>query len=172
MPSRVQLPQFIEQIASTPSLGTLALTYSPFNGLYIVVQANSAKSLYMLCLPNNPKMYPGFHTKLLKPFILNNAEVFPDCELPKLGIVVMEDGEEVVIYKIVNEHVRRQGKQYLVHWIGYNHKHKASCLCPFYQSDLSVVSNPANFQVCSYHQIHILWISEQAKKMRQHMTAW
>ncbi len=83
-----------------------------FDGPYVVVRTNSAKSLYTLRLPNNPKTYPGFHAKLLKPFVPNDAEAFPDRELPKPGIVVTEDGEEeVMIDKIVDERVRGRGKQ-------------------------------------------------------------
>lgn len=95
-----------------------------YDGPYVVVKANSAKSLYTLRLPNNPKTYPGFHAKLLKPFQPNDAEAFPDRELPKPGIVVTEDGqEEVMIDKIVDERVRGRGKQYLVRWIGYGKEH-------------------------------------------------
>ena len=95
-----------------------------FDGPYVVVRTNSAKSLYTLRLPNNPKTYPGFHAKLLKPFVPNDAEAFPDRELPKPGIVVTEDGEEeVMIDKIVDERVRGRGKQYLVRWVGYGKEH-------------------------------------------------
>ena len=95
-----------------------------FDGPYTVVAAFPEKSEYTLRLPNNPKTFPSFHASLLKPFVPNDPDYFPDRELPKPGIVVTEDGtEETLIDKIVDEKRWGRGKRYLVRWVGYGKEH-------------------------------------------------
>jgi hypothetical protein len=77
-------------------------------------------STYKLELPNNPNTFPIFHASELKRFIANDPDLFPSHELTKPGPVVTSEGEvEWTIEKIVDEHKRGKGKQYLVKWVGY-----------------------------------------------------
>ena len=95
-----------------------------FDGPYTVVKAFPEKSEYTLRLPNNPKTFPGFHSSLLKPFIPNDPDLFPDREFKWPGAIVTEDGmEENYIDKIVDERMRGRGKQYLVRWVGFGKDH-------------------------------------------------
>ena len=95
-----------------------------FDGPYSIVAAHPEKSEYTLRLPNNPRSFPGFHASLLKPFVPNDADAYPDRELPNPGIVVTEDGtEEVLVDKIVDERNWGRGRQYKVRWIGYGKEH-------------------------------------------------
>lgn len=81
------------------------------DGPYTVVKAFPEKSEYTLRLPNNPQTFPGFHSSLLKPFIPNDATLFPDREFTRPGAVVTEDGtEENMIDKIVDARRRGRGK--------------------------------------------------------------
>jgi hypothetical protein len=73
-----------------------------------VVKAFPEKSEYTLRLPNNPQTFPGFHSNLLKPFVPNDPQMFPDREFTRPGAIVTEDGtEENMIDKIVDP--RRRG---------------------------------------------------------------
>jgi hypothetical protein len=95
-----------------------------FDGPYEITAAFPEKSVYTLRLPNNPTSYPGFHASLLKPFILNDPDLFPNRALVKPGIVVTEDGsEETLIDRIVDARRRGRGIQYLVRWVGYGKDH-------------------------------------------------
>ena len=99
--------------------------FMPCNdGPYTVIKAFLEKSEYTLHLPNNPLTFPGFHSSLLKLFVLNDPTLFPDREFTRLGAVVTEDGtEENMINKIVDACHRGCGKQYLVRWVGYDRNH-------------------------------------------------
>ena len=45
---------------------------------YTITHAFPEYSEYMLKLPNNPNAFPGFHTHLLKRYILNDPLLFPN----------------------------------------------------------------------------------------------
>ena len=95
-----------------------------FDGPCTMVSTFPEKSEYTLRLPNNPNTFLGFHARLLKPFVPNDPELFPDREFKRPGAIVTEDGmEENYIDKIVDERIRGRGKQYLVHWVGYPKDH-------------------------------------------------
>ena len=95
-----------------------------FDGPYTVVKAFPEKSEYTLRLPNNAKTFPGFHASLLKPYIPNDPDLFPDHEFKCPGAIVTEDGmEENYIDKIVDKCIRSRGIQYLVCWVGFDKKH-------------------------------------------------
>ncbi|KAG1793838.1 uncharacterized protein HD556DRAFT_1190069, partial [Suillus plorans] len=64
-----------------------------YDGPYKIVDANPATSTYTLNLPNSPNICPTFHISQLRPFIPNDATLFPTQELPRPGPVVTEDGQ-------------------------------------------------------------------------------
>ena len=95
-----------------------------FDGPYLIEAAHPERSEYTLRLPNNPQTFPGFHAHLLKPFIPNDPQLFPDRELVRPPTVITEDGtEEAVVEKIVDARRRGRGMQYLVRWVGYGKDH-------------------------------------------------
>jgi hypothetical protein len=90
------------------------------DGPYEVVKAFPERSEYTLKLPNNPQLFPGFHSHLLKRYVPNNPELFPTREPARPGPVITPDGAvEWTVEKIVDERRRGRGKQYLVRWDGY-----------------------------------------------------
>jgi hypothetical protein len=90
------------------------------DGQYEVVKAFPERSEYTLKLPNNPQLFPGFHSHLLKRYVPNNPELFPTREPARPGPVITPDGAvEWTVEKIVDERRRGRGKQYLVRWDGY-----------------------------------------------------
>ena len=89
-----------------------------FNGPFTVIDAFPACSVYTITMPNTPEAYPSFHTSLLKPFVLNDPNLFPSQSLTHPGTVVTEKGEEWFIKWIVDEWKRGRGYQYLVRWVG------------------------------------------------------
>jgi hypothetical protein len=94
------------------------------DGPYTVVRAFPEKSEYTLQLPNNPTTFPGFHASLLKPFVANDAELFPSREFSRPPPILTDQGtEENLIDKIIDARKRGRGKQYLVRWIGFGKDH-------------------------------------------------
>ena len=66
-------------------------------------------------MPNSLKHIPA---SLMKPFTLNDPNLFPSRVQVQPGIVVMDKGEEWFIDHVVNEQKWGRGHQYLVQWIG------------------------------------------------------
>jgi hypothetical protein len=52
-----------------------------------MIDTHEETSNYTLDLPNSPNIFPTFHASQLSPYIENDAELFPDCELPKPGLI-------------------------------------------------------------------------------------
>jgi hypothetical protein len=94
------------------------------DGPYTIVRAFPEKSEYTLQLPNNPTAFPGFHASLLKPFVPNDAELFPSREFSRPPPILTDEGkEENLIERIVDARKRGRGRQYLVRWIGFGKDH-------------------------------------------------
>ena len=55
--------------------------FSRYDGPYNVIDKHAATSNYTLELLNNPNTYPTFHVSELKPFVLNDANLFLHHEL-------------------------------------------------------------------------------------------
>jgi len=92
-----------------------------FDGPFKITAAHPEKLCYTLELPNKPLQFPTFHFSLLPAFVLDNDKLIPSQKLPQPGPVITPDGEEEwVIKKIIDEWPQGQGKQYLVHWLGWD----------------------------------------------------
>jgi hypothetical protein len=90
-----------------------------FNGPYLVMDTAPEISTVMIELPNHPNTFPTFHTSQVQPFVENDRELFPGCELDEPPLVFVEDKEEYFVDRILDERKRGQGVQYLVRWLGY-----------------------------------------------------
>jgi hypothetical protein len=79
---------------------------------------------YTLDLPNSPNTYPTYHASELKPYLSNDADLFPSCELNQPQPILTPDGlEEYFVQEIIDSHRRGKGWQYLVRWTGYGPEH-------------------------------------------------
>lgn len=76
-----------------------------------------------LDLPNWPNIHPVFHTSEILPFIELDTLLFPSCQLPELDPILMADGKEYCIDKILDARCHGHGYQYSVCWQGYGAKH-------------------------------------------------
>jgi hypothetical protein len=63
-------------------------------------------------------IHPTFHTKLLRPYIPNDPELFPEREPPRPPPVVPDD-QQYEVERITDHRIYRRQEQYLVHWRGY-----------------------------------------------------
>jgi Chromo (CHRromatin Organisation MOdifier) domain len=100
--------------------GRVAKFMPRFDGPYEVLEAYPESSTYKLALPHASKQCPSFHVSQLRPYIENDAELFPARELARPGPIVTEaDTTEYFIEYILDERPRGRGKQYLVRWVGY-----------------------------------------------------
>ena len=95
-----------------------------FDGPYQIIDAHTASSNYTLELPNSPNAYPTYHPSELKPFLPNDASLFPSRELSRPDPILTPDGlEEYLVDEIINSRKRGKGHQYLVCWSGYGPEH-------------------------------------------------
>ncbi|KAJ3492390.1 hypothetical protein NLI96_g66 [Meripilus lineatus] len=91
-----------------------------YDGPYKVLRAYPDSSTYTLDLPPTMKIFPTFHSSLLKPYLPNDDDLFPDRAHPQPGPIVTEDGfEEWEVEEILDRRPRGRGFQYLVRWKGY-----------------------------------------------------
>ncbi len=94
-----------------------------FDGPYTIIDAHSQFSTYTLDLPTS-KAFLTFHASLLHKFTPNNSELFPSCKFSQPGPILTADGlEEYFVDWILDERRCSQGRQYLVHWKGYDSGH-------------------------------------------------
>ena len=101
----------------------MAKFFSRYDGPYNIIDAHSQTSNYTLELPNSPHTYPTYHASKLKPFIPNNATLFPHHEYAQPLPVVTNDGlKEFLVEEIID--ARCCGWQYLGQWVGYGPEHK------------------------------------------------
>ncbi|KAF8222393.1 hypothetical protein L208DRAFT_1523759 [Tricholoma matsutake] len=85
-----------------------------YDGPYMVTQTVPEVSTITVDMPNNPKMFPTFHTSQVLPFKENDPELFPAWELEKPDPVMLEGKDEYYIEHILEERKRGRGMQYLV----------------------------------------------------------
>jgi Chromo (CHRromatin Organisation MOdifier) domain len=91
-----------------------------YDGPYLVTTANNAASTVTLDIPNQPNVFPTFHTSLIKPFHENDDEKFPSRSLEKPGPIVVDSEDEYFIEKIMDHKKIDKGYCYLVRWHGYS----------------------------------------------------
>jgi Chromo (CHRromatin Organisation MOdifier) domain len=75
--------------------------------------------LMALDLPNQPNIFPTFHTSLIKPFVDNDDIKFPGRSLEKPGPIVVDGTEEYFVERILDHKKIGKGYRYLVRWRGY-----------------------------------------------------
>ena len=106
--------------ASTGS-GRSVKLFPRHDGPYCVVEGFPQMSTYCLDILNALLNFCFmFHASQLRRYILNDRELFPGCEFPHDGPVMLANGcEEHVIERIINERKCGRGFQYLVRCKGY-----------------------------------------------------
>ncbi len=91
-----------------------------FDGPFKILHAYPESSVYTLDLPDSMRIFPTFHSSLLKPFVPNDSTLFPSRERPRPGLIVTSEGtEEWVVEKLLDKRKRGRGYQYLVRWQGW-----------------------------------------------------
>src|SRR5882762_5244529 len=95
-----------------------------YDGPYDIIDIHTATSNYTLELPNTRNTYPTYHVSELKPFLSNDATLFPSrCLSQPLPVLTADGLEEYLIERIIDSRPRGRGWQYLVRWIGYSPEH-------------------------------------------------
>lgn len=87
-----------------------------FDGPYEISKAFPEKSTYTLIMPNSPNVFPTFHASQLRPFVPNDATLFPDREFERPPAIETGDGDEWLVERIIDEKRGRSGKEYLVRY--------------------------------------------------------
>ena len=92
-----------------------------YDGPYCVNAANHGTSTYMLDLPASSRIFPTFHVSQLRPYHMNNNELFPGCAVARPEPVLTSKGTlEHRINQILDERRVGRGRQYLVRWDGFS----------------------------------------------------
>ena len=95
-----------------------AKLYPRFIGPFLIIEAKPETSTYKLMLPEEYKIHPVFHARLLKPAFPNDPTKFPNRE-PSRPNPVFPDEDEYEIEMILDHRDHRGQREYLVHWVGY-----------------------------------------------------
>jgi hypothetical protein len=90
-----------------------------YDGPYTMTDTAPEISTVTIELPNNPQMFPTFHTSQVLPFVENDPMLFPSRELLKPPPIMIDSQQEFFINRILDERKRGRGVQYLVQWHGY-----------------------------------------------------
>jgi hypothetical protein len=91
-----------------------------FDGPYTVTATHPECSTYTLSLPNQPNVFPVFHSSEIEPYVENDDKLFPGRKLAEPAPIINDNGdEEWFIDEIIDERPRGRGKQYLVTFSGY-----------------------------------------------------
>jgi len=94
--------------------GKRAAKFFPrFDGPYAVVNIFPESSTVTLDLPNQPSVFPTFHTSLIKPFLPNDNIKFPHRS------VEVNENQEFFIESIIDHKIWGRGHRYLVKFQGY-----------------------------------------------------
>ena len=94
--------------------GKRAAKFFPrFDGPYAVIDTFPEASTVTLDLPNQPSIFPTFHTSLVKPFLPND-----DIKFPHRAKEINED-QEFFVESIIDHKVWGCGHRYLVKFQGY-----------------------------------------------------
>lgn len=80
-----------------------------FDGSYKVTPVHLQHSTVSLDLPNSLRICKIFHSSQVQPFTENDATLFPEHELKKPGSIIVDDGEEYFIDRIIDGRGRGQG---------------------------------------------------------------
>jgi transposase InsO family protein len=92
-----------------------------YDGPYTVTKAHPETSSYTLALPSHMKIFPTFHSSLLRPYIANDPSLFPDREPTRPGPIIGPTGEEEwPVEKILDRKRCGRGWRYKVKWAGYD----------------------------------------------------
>ena len=87
-----------------------------WDGPYTIIKSHPETSSYTL---DNNSAYP-YYASELKLYHPNDAQLFPNRELPKPGPILTPDGmQEHEIERILDAQPRGRGYRYLVRWVGY-----------------------------------------------------
>jgi RNase H-like domain found in reverse transcriptase/Reverse transcriptase (RNA-dependent DNA polymerase)/Integrase zinc binding domain/Chromo (CHRromatin Organisation MOdifier) domain/Aspartyl protease len=90
-----------------------------YDGPYVITGTNNNASTVTLEIPNQPNIFPTFHTSLIKPFFDNNDLKFPARSLEKPGPIIVNGTEEYFVDRILDHKKIGKGYRYLVRWRGY-----------------------------------------------------
>jgi hypothetical protein len=92
-----------------------------FEGPYYVTAINEKKSLVTVNVKNKAIT---FHSSQVRPFIENDANLFPGRANPEPGPIETKDGTwEHRVARIIDRKRRGKGWRYLVEWEGYGPEH-------------------------------------------------
>jgi hypothetical protein len=95
-----------------------------YDGPYEIINVHTETSNYTFDLPNSPNTYPMYHASELKPFLPNDANLFPTRKLAQPRPILTSNGlEEYFVQDIIDSCRRGKGWQYLVRWTGYGPEH-------------------------------------------------
>ena len=90
-----------------------------YDGPYVITDTVPDISTVTIDLPNNPQMFPTFHTLQVLPFVENDPSLFPSHELSKPPPIIIDSEQEFFIERILDKRKCGRGVQYLVRWHGY-----------------------------------------------------
>ena len=88
-----------------------------YDGPYVITGTNNEASTVTLDIPNQPNVFPTFHTSLIKPFYNNNNDKFPSRRsrtLEKPGPIEVDGELEYYVDKILDHKKIGKGFHYLV----------------------------------------------------------
>ena len=78
-----------------------------YDGPYTTIDVDEEHSTVTLDLPNSPNSFPTFHTSVLRPYVENDANLFPGREFGKPAPIQNDEGdEEYYVHDIIDERKR------------------------------------------------------------------
>lgn len=90
-----------------------------YNRSYLIMDTVPEILMVTVDMLNHPNSFLTFHTSQVCPFVENDKDLFPSWELTEPPPVFVNEEEEYLVDRILDEWRRGQGSQYLVHWLGY-----------------------------------------------------
>ena len=89
-----------------------------FDGPFVIKNTDEKHSTVTLDLPNQPNIFPIFHTSKIRPFSENNDSLFPSRALIPPNPLIIKGQQEFFIDKIVDKRKRGKKTLYRVRWQG------------------------------------------------------